>query len=170
MTHAVLHSVTPTAEPTAGGCFRTWFYISAWCLMLAAPASDCLAQALSDLKGLDQKQIEAQLGAPDERRGAGQGRESWLYGSSVLLFRDGVVTAWSDAGDLLGRKNITKVKKVDGEEEALPSSSLLWRNPWTPWQDVNAAQIVDEIRQRAEAATVGTAAGSNPASTPVSNE
>lgn len=125
---------------------------------LATGSAICLDEAfaapevLSDLKGMDQKSIEAELGAPDERRGAGQGRESWLYGSSVLLFRDGRVTAWSDAGELLSRRNMAKVKRgAAGEEESVSGSSLIWRNPWTPWQELDAAQVVDELEQRGAA-------------------
>jgi hypothetical protein len=94
-----------------------------------------------DFKNKSMADIQNLLGDPDAKKSMGEGRESWSYGSSIVLFRDGTVTAWSDAGELREQKNLSQIQK---QEVAISP----WLNPWTPEPEVTAEEVVDDLLRR----------------------
>lgn len=114
-------------------------------LLCAAVSPLCaVGQQESGLSGLGAKEVETRLGPPDERRVTGDGRESWIYGRSVILFNNGKVTAWSNAGEMEGRQNLADVLIRDGAD----SSKYLWENPWTPRPGPQPRDILQELFTR----------------------
>ena len=84
-----------------------------------------------DLKNSTVEAILEKFGLPDQKRVESKERESWYYGRSINIFSSGRVVGWSDAGELLERKNLAQVeKKPESEQPAGPVDA--WENAWTP--------------------------------------
>lgn len=117
--------------------------LAALCVPFAASAQNT---ATVQLQGMKAEEVERRFGQPDQRRASDSARETWTYGKSVLLFRNGVVSAWSDAGELSRLLNLAKVRTTDsrGKQER-----DLWKNPWTPQEGITEESILDELIDRA---------------------
>ncbi len=124
-------------------------FLSVLYLLLIVGLRIPIAAAEQDerLSGLSGKEVERRFGPPDERRSGQEGKESWLYGKSVILFRNGKVTAWSNAGEMSGRENLATVRSGEDDEE---SSRYLWQNPWTPQEGPNAKKVLEDLFLRLE--------------------
>lgn len=100
-----------------------------------------------DLQGLGVEEVQATFGTPDQKTASESGRETWSYGRSIILFREGKVSAWSDAGELSRRKNLAKVQNKDVLAE---QERELWKNPWTPQQALGDRQVLQQLVSQAQ--------------------
>lgn len=99
-------------------------------------------------KGLGPVQVAQRLGAPDSKRSHGDGRESWVYGKSILFFQDERVTAWSDAGDLGARENLAAIRSSSQSDYELFSKH--WKNVWTPAPDISVQDALEGMIESEE--------------------
>jgi hypothetical protein len=114
-----------------------------WPVVLAAQ-TDLSAKPVPvfGLKNLSVEEIIKRFGPPDQKRASPNGRESWVYGKSIIFFSEGKVTAWSDAGEFAERKNLAQIQAPPEKDEK--DLSQVWINPWTP-NSMEHAQ--DEVLQ-----------------------
>ena len=73
-------------------------------ILLAFFVNLAKAEVLS-LNDLSQKQIIKTYGKPDKIVKNAEKQSQWIYGESLIFFKEGKVTAWSDQGDLLNSKS-----------------------------------------------------------------
>ena len=95
------------------------------------------------LKGLSTVEVRERLGVPDQTQKTGRDQQSWFYGKSMVLFSKGTVTAWSNAGELSGRKNLAAIREAENRDIDLFSDR--WSNPWTPRDEPNSKKILIDI-------------------------
>ena len=93
------------------------------------------------LKGMSATEVENLFGEPDERRASKEGKETWLYGNSVILFRSGSVTAWSDAGEMSQRQNLASLKANQDARGA----RYRWKNSWEPTEGPTADDVLERL-------------------------
>ncbi len=103
---------------------------------------------LTSLKGLSRTQIVKLLGKPDSLKEQPPEKEAWTYGRSLILFTDGVVSGWSNAGELRPRRNLARVKNPRSSEYDRFSSS--WTNDWTPQDLVEPEEVISDIMEDME--------------------
>lgn len=86
-----------------------------------------LAQSnLGQIRGLNKEELIALIGPPtrSSSSSASGTSETLFYGSSQVLFVNGLVASWSDTGELRMRvSHFAPSRKVSWEK---------WPNPWTP--------------------------------------
>jgi hypothetical protein len=116
-----------------------------WPLVLFAQTdSGAKPVPVFSLKNLSVEEIGKRLGPPDQKRASANGRESWVYGKSIVFFSEGKVTAWSDAGEFTERKNLAQIQASSEKEEE--NLSQIWINPWTPNSMEHAQdEVLEEI-------------------------
>lgn len=120
------------------------------CAVIAtgAGAEDTLSGARASLRSisaLTTEEISKQFGPPDKRE-AKDSREQWFYGTSVIFFTNGKVSAWSDAGELEERHllaSLAPAPKSKTENEALQPPG--WKNAWQREDRVTSDQVIDEL-------------------------
>lgn len=119
-------------------------------LSVPFPTATAIAQELRwesekelALKGSTLEQVRAVLGTPDAERNEAEGATSWVYGRSLVFFRNGRVTAWSNAGELEKRRNLARVAEDQGTEYEEFSSS--WKNDWTPQKAQKPEHVLREL-------------------------
>ncbi len=102
-------------------------------------------QDIATLKGMKREQVLELIGKPDSTKGDVEttGKETWTYGRSLILFTDGIVSGWSNAGELRPRRNLARVKKSKNSEYDRYSSS--WENDWTPQQLDRPEEVIEDI-------------------------
>ncbi|MCB0323086.1 MAG: hypothetical protein KDD69_05910 [Bdellovibrionales bacterium] len=108
-------------------------------------------QAASALKGLTTSEVEQHFGPPDKRLNQTENAETWSYGRSIVLFKEGRVTAWSSAGELEQRRRVAQLQP-EKKPEPQQFSSTEWENPWTPKVRPGADEVVLELMDGKEKA------------------
>ena len=110
------------------------------------------------LKGLSQKKIIELFGPPNRKYSSSQGSESWTYGSSIVFFTDGKVSAWSDSGELSHGQHVAAMQashgftgsnSFDSGHNPADAGELTkrkhWKNAWTPKQEISEKDVLDSI-------------------------
>ena len=99
----------------------------------------------SGLAGLSSEELVRKFGVPDKKSADGL-RETWTYGQSEIFITDGRVSAWSDSGDLFGRrvKAGLSPRGAEKEEKPLPAGDG-WVNAWQKEKKVTSEEVIDEI-------------------------
>ncbi len=98
---------------------------------------------LSSMRDLGAEEVLQHLGPPDRKQAVDEDRESWWYGKSIVFFNQGKVTAWSDSGDFTQRKNLSRIKAEQPQQNQ--EAFRQWPNDWTP---PRADQLEDEVLRR----------------------
>lgn len=130
-----------------------WKIVLASALLTAFPAVGSTQSAVESsrvdvgLKGLSGEEVEARFGAPDRRQADSDGRETWSYGRSLILFQGGRVSAWSNTGELERRSNVRELHDNNTPNLEVEYSSTAWSNPWTPKEGVEADEVVLELME-----------------------
>lgn len=96
----------------------------------AESAQESYRPAPFKLKGLTKKEILSKFGKPDRSQKKIPGRETWLFGQSMIFFSKEKVMAWTDSGELAQRNNLSAVRPLNPKGLARYSNS--WENAWTP--------------------------------------
>lgn len=120
--------------------------------MLALPCSAQNAENLStlpsalqkrdDLKGLTGAEVKTRFGEPDEIKNDSSRSEAWYYGKSLIIFEDGKVEGWSDAGQLRGRENLAAIRSSSSDYDLFLRR---WVNAWTLRKPLEPQQVVLDL-------------------------
>lgn len=98
------------------------------------------------LKGMKASQVRALVGQPDNREITGDSSSTWNYGKSMIFFRDKVVVAWSDSGDLQSRANLALIR--DTRKSDFHVFSKRWKNMWTPREELSQKEVLRELLRK----------------------
>ena len=110
-------------------------------------SASCLAQPGVELQGLSAKEVVQHFGPPDQKQKTSSGKETWSYGRSIILFRDGKISAWSDAGELAKR---IKLAKLSNKDRRATQEREHWKNPWTTQKPLSNKQLLYQLLEESK--------------------
>jgi len=95
---------------------------------------------VNSLKGLKQNVLIELMGPPDSKEGS-LPDSTWIYGSSLIFLKDGIVVSWSDSGNLKSRANLALIR--DTSKSDYEVFSRKWINLWTPKKVTTPKEVLD---------------------------